>query len=98
MFSLPKSTPEPGPLDRAIEAHVSKLNNHDIHTEEYAAAVAALKVLCDAKASLPRPNIVSADTAVVVAGNLIGIVAILGYERAHVVTSKALNFVMKAKA
>jgi hypothetical protein len=40
---------------------------------------------------------VSPDTAALVLGNLIGILVIVGHERAHVVTSKALNFVMKAR-
>lgn len=39
---------------------------------------------------------VSPDTLAVVLGNLLGIVVIVGHERANVVTSKALNFVMKA--
>jgi predicted nucleic-acid-binding protein len=39
----------------------------------------------------------SPDTLLAVAGNLVGIVAILGFEKANVVTSKALGFVTKTK-
>ena len=40
---------------------------------------------------------VSPDALVAVAGNLLGIGLILQHERLHVVTSKALSFVMKTK-
>lgn len=40
---------------------------------------------------------VSPDTLVAVAGNLLGIGLILQYERVHIVTTKALGFVMKSK-
>lgn len=39
---------------------------------------------------------VSPDTLAMVAGNLAGIMLIVGHERAHVVTSKALTFVKAA--
>lgn len=41
---------------------------------------------------------VSPDAIIAVAGNLLGIGLILQHERLHVVTSKALSFVMKTKA
>jgi len=40
---------------------------------------------------------VSPDTLLVVAGNLLGIVLILTYEKANIVVSKALNFVLKGR-
>jgi len=40
---------------------------------------------------------VKVDTIAIIAGNIIGIGLILGYERAHIVTSKALGFVLKSK-
>lgn len=39
---------------------------------------------------------VSPDTLAIVAGNLLGIGMIVAHERVGIVTSKALNFVMKA--
>lgn len=39
----------------------------------------------------------SVDTILLVAGNLAGILLILNYERAAIVTTKALGFVMKTK-
>lgn len=40
---------------------------------------------------------VSPDTLVLVAGNLAGIILILSYEKANVLTSRALGFVMKLR-
>lgn len=40
---------------------------------------------------------VSPDTVLMVSANLLGIILILGYEQAHVVTSKALGFVLKGR-
>lgn len=39
----------------------------------------------------------SRDTLAIVIGNLAGIVLILGYERANILTSKAIGFVVKPK-
>lgn len=44
----------------------------------------------------PRKKL-SPDTALVVAGNLLGIIAILGYEQGHVIATKALGFVIKGR-
>jgi hypothetical protein len=40
---------------------------------------------------------VSPDTLAIVAANIAGILLIIGYERANVVTSKALSFILKTK-
>lgn len=47
--------------------------------------------------ALDHPWRPSAETLAIVAGNLAGIAVIVLHERAHVVTSKALAFVMKAR-
>lgn len=39
----------------------------------------------------------SPDTVLVVAGNLIGILAILNFEKMDIVRSKAISFVLKSK-
>ena len=44
-----------------------------------------------------RNKQISPDTLVVVAGNLLGIVLILNYEKLNIVTSKALNFVIRGR-
>lgn len=43
-----------------------------------------------------RKKRVSPETLAIIGGNIAGIVLILGYEHVHVVTSKALGFVMRS--
>lgn len=40
---------------------------------------------------------VSPDTLLVVAGNLLGIVLILTYEKGNIITTKAINFILKGR-
>ena len=40
---------------------------------------------------------VSPDTIAIIAGNLLGIILILGYEKANVITTKALGFVIRGR-
>ena len=40
---------------------------------------------------------VSPDTVLIVAANIAGIIAILAYEHAHPIVSKALGFILKAR-
>ena len=40
---------------------------------------------------------ISPDTLLIVGGNLLGILLILNFEKADIVTSKALNFVLKGR-
>lgn len=47
------------------------------------------------KKELDRRFKVSHDTLAIVAGNLIGIAIVVGYERAHVLTSKAFGNILK---
>ncbi len=46
---------------------------------------------------LKRDWKISPDTMLVVGGNLLGILLILGYEKADIITSKAMSFVLKGK-
>lgn len=47
--------------------------------------------------TLNEKKTVSPDTIAIIAGNLLGIALILGYEKANVITSKALGFVIKGR-
>ena len=69
-------------------------------SEEYTAAVANLKVLVECRAiedQIEKPWRPSADVVATVAGNIFGIIAILGFEKANVITSKGLALVIKPK-
>lgn len=91
-----KFATKPSVLDAVIEEALAQLSGINVETEEYARKVDQIAKLMKLKEQ-NAPKRVSPDTLAIVAGNLAGIVLILGYERAHVVTSKALGFVMKTR-
>lgn len=84
-------------LDELINSLSLQMDTHDAFSDEYATMADQLKKLYSMKHE-KKANRPSADTLAVVAGNLAGILLILNFERAGVVTSKALGFIMKPKA
>lgn len=92
-----KKTPtEKSGLEKAIDSVLSDLESYDSDSPEYARSADQLVKLHALKAN-ESPNRVSADTAAIVAGNLAGILIIVGYERTHVAASKALSFLSKLR-
>lgn len=84
-------------LEDVIDAVQSLLLEGDPTTEEFAATVDQLEKLYKIKTA-SREGRVNIEQLVGVAGNLLGIGMILGHERAHVIATKALGFVMKTRA
>lgn len=102
MFNRNSEPNEETDLQVAITEAIAGLKGLDDGSEEYARAATALKTLMEARAIEVEkieksPWLPSADTVVTVAGSLFGIIAILSFEKANVITSKALNFVAKPK-
>ena len=94
------NTPEEDPkeLTDAITKALIELQNHEPYSAEYVKALEQIEKLY--KLRNPKPELrkpVSMDTVWVVAGNLLGIGMIIGYEKAHVISSKALGFILKAR-
>ncbi len=44
-----------------------------------------------------KPDRISKDTLAMIGANLVGIAMIIGYERANIIASKALGFVMRSR-
>lgn len=91
-----KTDIEPKGLDKAIADVLSEMETVTADSDEYARMVDQLDKLCKMRTYKKDPS-VKLDTIVAVAGNLAGIIVILGFERAHVITSKALGFVIKSR-
>lgn len=83
-------------LEKAIEELHIEMNSVTADTEQYSKMADQLVKLYKLR-EFDSPKKVSPDTLVLVGGNLLGIALIVGHERAHVVTSKALSFVLKLK-
>lgn len=96
MFDLKIFNKKPNHLQDAIDAASAELLGTKTDSPEYIVLLdhlSKLTKLNEANSSKP----VSRDTLVLAATNLAGIVLIITHERAHVVTSKALGFVLKSR-
>ncbi len=91
-----KTPAEKTGLEKAIDEALTDMNGFTSETDEYSQIVDQLTKLYNLK-DIDRPKGPSADTLVLVTGNLVGILMIVGYERANIVTSKALNFLLKLR-
>lgn len=78
--------------DDAIERLLGEMNTYDPDTPEYRNALEALERVTKIKAE-SRKSKVSADTAAIVLGNLVGILIIVAYEQKHAWTSKASVYI-----
>lgn len=83
-------------LEEEIDSALNVLSAHTKHSEEYAKIVDQVVKLHKMKEE-EKPSTVSPDTLLMVAANLIGILMITKHERADIITSKALSFVMKPR-
>lgn len=95
-----KNTPEEErpELEEAIDKALLELINHQPYSTEYVKALEQIEKLYKLRA--PKPELqkpVSLDAVLAVAGNLAGILLIINYERAHVITTKALGFIIKSR-
>jgi hypothetical protein len=95
MFT-PKTPSEPNGLQKVIDALEARLLMTQPETDEYPKMVEQLTKLHKLNES-NSPKRLSPDVVATIAGNLAGILMILSYERANVVTSKALSFVLKLR-
>lgn len=87
---------KPTTLDVAIDDAVAQLNGISIETEEYALKMERVKELYALKEKT-SPKRVDPNTIAVIAGNLATTLLVLNYERAHVITTKAIGYLLKTK-
>lgn len=88
-------TSKPG-MTEALDKLYLELQDYPVVSDNFALAMAHIETLEKLNA-LKKESSSRFETMLPVLGNLAGIVTILGFERAHVITSKALGFVMKSK-
>lgn len=91
-----KPAPEKSGLDKAIDDLLVQMTYVSPDSKAYSKMTSNLTKLYALRDDKSKKSI-SPDTVAVVAGNLLGIAMIVGHEKVGVVTSKALQFVMKAK-
>lgn len=86
----------PTVLDETIDEALAQLKGIEVGSDEYNRKMDQITKLYTLREKHSAKR-VSPDALALIAGNLAGIVLILNYERAHVVTSKALGFVLKSR-
>lgn len=89
-------------LEKEIDKVLLEMSVLARDSKEYSAMLDNLEKLCkakspEAKSFDDRTRRLSLDTIAVVAGNLLGIMLILGFEKENVITTKALSFVLKGR-
>ena len=83
-------------FDAPIAQVLDEMKVHHPETKEYRQLVKHLNQLMKMKQQgKRRPP--STDTMLIVAGNLLGILAIIAYEQKHVMASKGMGFILKPK-
>jgi hypothetical protein len=100
VFNLKKTDDEPRLLAQALDKLVEELMTMEGTSDEYTTLVANIKVLTEANAAdkaAYKPNKVSAETLATIGANLAGILLVLNFERANVLTSKAFANISKLK-
>ena len=83
-------------LEREIDNLLVDMEEMYVDSEEYQASIEMLGRLHEMKSK--DKSHVSPDTLAIVAGNLLGILLILKHEELNIITSKALNFVIRGRA
>lgn len=96
MFTRKPNANEQG-LEDQINKVLAEMQTVGSTDPKYPAMLETLKELYKLKEVdyADKPKALSADTVLQVVGSLVGIGIIVGYERAHVMTSKALSHVLK---
>lgn len=79
-----------------IDHVLNNLKTMMVDSEEYCKAVQQLDVLCKAR-SYKTDRSISMDVLLTVGANILGIILILEWENVHVISSKALGMLIKAK-
>ena len=89
-----KINPTDALLEENIERVLQELKGEEPETEKYNQMRTQLTELYAIR-NETRSRRVSPDTLATIGANLLGIGIIVGHERTHIVTSKALSFIKK---
>ena len=93
MFAKPQDDPQ---LVETIDLVMDRLRDTVVDSKEFNQLTDQLTKLLIAKNARKRDK-ASTDVLLTVGANLAGIAMIIGHERANVIASKALGFVMKLR-
>ncbi len=84
-------------LELEMDSVIEKIMKEDPTKEEYKNAAEAYKILAEAKETIERKKKISGDAIITVAAHLLGLVAIMNYEKAEVITTKAWQHITRLR-
>lgn len=85
---------KPSPLDATITEILTDMQGFNAESPEYERLLERVERLNKLKTE-SRFRRVSPDTLAIVLGNILGILIVVGYERGHVMTTRAKEYVLK---
>jgi len=88
---------ESSDLDGAIDKLKLELETYGPGDQEWDAHLTQLERVIDLRGKTTPCRRFSRDTLLMVGGNLLGILIIVGYEHTHVMVSKASGFIIRPK-
>lgn len=88
---------KPSVFDEQIAEVLTKMNAAKPGTEEYIHLLGNLERLTSMKEKSKNIMRVSPDTIAIVAGNVLCVLIVVGYERNHALTSKGMSFIKPVK-
>lgn len=80
-----------------VEKKIDEVLEQQLDDAEDLEDVSKILALMEKRKNLGGKTKVSPDTVAVIAGNLIGIALIMGYERGHVIVSKAFGMILRGR-
>ena len=83
-------------LERQIDRAIRELDNHPVGSQDYVRAVDVVVKLHRMKEE-EKSSPVSKDTLAIIGANLLGIIMIIKHEHVNVITSRALNLILKSR-
>lgn len=84
--------------DKSITRLLSDMDMYGPDSDEYSEMIKHLEKMRNWRAEEQTQTRVSPDTLAIVAGNILTVLIIVAYEQKHVVTTKALGFLMRGKS
>jgi hypothetical protein len=85
------------PIEREIDANLKKMQEVGVTAPEYKSLMDNLVRLNDMKTKSQSHNRISLDTLAVVGGNLLVVMLIIAFEQKHIITSKAMNHLIRPR-
>lgn len=83
-------------LDSEIDAVLNEMGTEGVTSDKYPKLLGYYKQLMEIKAT-ERPELISRNTIVIVAGSFLTTLLVLGYEHAHPITSKAFSTINRPR-